>query len=294
MCIDCGCSTGANIKISKPESIENQIEKPQTEQQKYSFANAHSHILSDGSVVTHSHKITKDKHSHYNEEVVEQKSLRPTTKIVSLEKNVLTVNDNLALENRNFFRKQNILALNLVSSPGAGKTTLLVRTIKELQTEISFSVIEGDQSTTKDAEKIKATNCDVVQINTDTACHLEAKMIQESLNHLKPKKNSILAIENVGNLVCPALFDLGEYAKVVILSVTEGEDKPIKYPHMFRASSVMILTKIDLLPYLDFDVTSCINYALNVNPKLKVFQVSAVTGEGLKDWFNWLKKSSKI
>jgi hydrogenase nickel incorporation protein HypB len=152
-------------------------------------------------------------------------------------------------------------------------------------------VIEGDQETTNDAEKIKQTGCKVVQINTGTGCHLDASMIEKGLQELNPPLNSVVMIENVGNLVCPALFDLGEAAKVVILSVTEGEDKPIKYPHIFRNSEVMILTKIDLLPYLQFDVQRCIEYAKQVNPNIRIFQVSATTGEGLEDWYNYLVSS---
>ncbi|MFM6071058.1 MAG: hydrogenase nickel incorporation protein HypB, partial [Dolichospermum sp.] len=174
-------------------------------------------------------------------------------------------NNLLAAQNRGWFKGRNILALNLMSSPGAGKTTLLTRTINDLKDQLTISVIEGDQETTNDAEKIKSTGCKVVQINTGTGCHLDASMIEKGLQELNPPLNSVVMIENVGNLVCPALFDLGEAAKVVILSVTEGEDKPIKYPYMFRSSDIMILTKIDLLPYLNFDVQRCLEYAKQVN-----------------------------
>jgi len=210
-----------------------------------------------------------------------------------LEQNLLAKNDQLAAQNRAWFQEQEILGLNLVSSPGSGKTTLLTRTIRDLQAQIPISVIEGDQATSNDAQRIRETGCNVVQINTGTGCHLEAAMIQKGLNELSPSPRSMVMIENVGNLVCPALFDLGEQAKVVILSVTEGEDKPIKYPHMFRASQVMILTKIDLLPYVEFDRDRCVEYALKVNPNLKIFQVSATTGEGLDDWYGWLKNTMR-
>ncbi|MFM6080018.1 MAG: hydrogenase nickel incorporation protein HypB, partial [Dolichospermum sp.] len=173
-------------------------------------------------------------------------------------------------------------------SPGAGKTTLLTRTINDLKDKLNISVIEGDQETTNDAEKIKSTGCKVVQINTGTGCHLDASMIEKGLQELNPPLNSVVMIENVGNLVCPALFDLGEAAKVVILSVNEGEDKPIKYPYMFRSSDIMILTKIDLLPYLNFDVRRCLEYAKQVNPNMQIFQVSSTTGEGLEDWYGFL------
>jgi hydrogenase nickel incorporation protein HypB len=210
-----------------------------------------------------------------------------------LEQNLLAKNDQLAAKNRAWFQEQEILGLNLVSSPGSGKTTLLTRTIRDLQEQIPISVIEGDQATSNDAQRIRETGCNVVQINTGTGCHLEAAMIQKGLHELAPSPRSIVMIENVGNLVCPALFDLGEQAKVVILSVTEGEDKPMKYPHMFRASQVMILNKIDLLPYVEFDRDRCVEYALKVNPNLTIFQVSATTGEGLEDWYDWLKNTMR-
>jgi hydrogenase nickel incorporation protein HypB len=208
---------------------------------------------------------------------------------VALEREILGKNDLIAAQNRGWFKGRNILALNLVSSPGAGKTTLLVRTINDLKSELAISVIEGDQETVNDANKIRETGCKVVQINTGTGCHLEAAMVERGYTELDPPLNSIVAIENVGNLVCPALFDLGERAKVAILSVTEGEDKPIKYPHMFRASQVMIITKIDLLPYVEFDIDRCIEYARMVNPDIQIFQLSATTGEGLNDWYDWLR-----
>jgi hydrogenase nickel incorporation protein HypB len=182
-----------------------------------------------------------------------------------------------------------VLALNLVSSPGSGKTTLLERTIRDLSGELSLHVIEGDQETSNDAERIRATGCKVVQINTGTGCHLDATMVGRSLKQLDPPSGSVVLIENVGNLVCPALFDLGERAKVVIVSVTEGEDKPIKYPHMFRASEVMLLNKIDLLPHLSFDVERCIGYARQVNPRLRIMKISATKGEGLAEWYDWLR-----
>ena len=212
---------------------------------------------------------------------------------INLEQDILQKNNDYAIQNRQWFQARNVLALNLVSSPGAGKTTLLTRTIKDLQTKITLSVIEGDQETANDAQKIRETGCRVVQINTGTGCHLEANMVQKACQEIDPLPNSLVMIENVGNLVCPALFDLGESAKVVILSVTEGDDKPLKYPHMFRASKVMILTKIDLLPYVQFNVDRCIEYARQVNRDLRIFQVSTITGKGLNDWYEWLIKVKK-
>ena len=188
--------------------------------------------------------------------------------MVELEARILAKNDALAQKNRAWFRGREILALNLVSSPGAGKTTLLERTIRDLSRELRLFVIEGDQATANDGERIRAAGAPAVQVNTGAGCHLEADMVARGLQELRPTAGAVVMIENVGNLVCPALFDLGERAKVVILSVTEGEDKPLKYPHMFRAAEIMILNKIDLLPHVDFDVTRAIANARQVNPAI--------------------------
>jgi hydrogenase nickel incorporation protein HypB len=202
---------------------------------------------------------------------------------------ILAKNDAAAARNRGWFDGRGILALNLVSSPGSGKTTLLERTLRDLKGELAINVVEGDQATTRDAERLRATGCSAVQINTGAGCHLDAEMVARGLRELKPPASSVVMIENVGNLVCPALFDLGEWAKVAILSVTEGEDKPLKYPHMFRASRLMLLNKIDLLPYVSFEVDRCIDYALRVNPELRILRVSATTGAGLAHWYDWLR-----
>jgi hydrogenase nickel incorporation protein HypB len=262
MCVTCGCSDDNETTITNMENHH------------------HTHTLPDGTVITHSHHHQEPAHIHAN--------VHNTT--ISLEQEILGKNNLLAAQNRGWFKGRNILALNLMSSPGAGKTTLLTRTINDLKDRLNISVIEGDQETTNDAEKIKSTGCKVVQINTGTGCHLDAAMIEKGLQELNPPLNSVVMIENVGNLVCPALFDLGEAAKVVILSVTEGEDKPIKYPYMFRSSDIMILTKIDLLPYINFDVQRCLEYAEQVNPNMQIFQVSSTTGEGLDDLYNWLSQ----
>lgn len=243
----------------------------------------HHHTLGDGTVIAHNHG--EPDHTHLKTPQIHAK-IHGTT--ISLEQNLLAKNNLLAAQNRGWFKGRNILALNLVSSPGAGKTTLLTRTIQDLKDRLPIHVIEGDQETANDAQKIKETGCQVIQINTGTGCHLEAAMVERGLEQLNPPMNSVLMIENVGNLVCPALFDLGERAKIVILSVTEGEDKPIKYPHMFRASDVMILNKIDLLAYVQFDVQHCLDYAKQVNPQIRIFQVSATTGAGLEEWYQWL------
>ncbi|MGI8532354.1 MAG: hydrogenase nickel incorporation protein HypB [Geodermatophilaceae bacterium] len=213
----------------------------------------------------------------------------PRTRLVELEQDVLAKNDRSAARNREWFRDNGILALNVMSSPGSGKTTLLERTIRDLSPELTLSVVEGDQETLLDAERIRATGCRVVQINTGSGCHLDADMLARGLQALAPPPGSIVLIENVGNLVCPALFDLGEAGKVVIMSVTEGADKPLKYPHMFRAADVLVLNKLDLLPYVDFDVERCIGYARQLNPDLQVLTVSATKGDELDRWYVWLR-----
>jgi hydrogenase nickel incorporation protein HypB len=210
--------------------------------------------------------------------------------VVALEARILAKNDAEAARNRAWFSGREILALNLVSSPGAGKTTLLERTILDLKDELPIYVLEGDQATVNDGERIRAAGAPAVQVNTGTGCHLEADIVARGLMQLKPDAGSVVMIENVGNLVCPAMFDLGERAKVVILSVTEGEDKPLKYPHMFRAAEIMVLNKTDLLPHVDFDVERAIENARAVNPDIAVLQVSARTGEGLEAWYGWLRE----
>ncbi len=210
-------------------------------------------------------------------------------RLVQLEIDVLAANNKIAAENRSYFSKKGILALNLVSSPGSGKTTLLCKTIEAIKNELRLAVIEGDQQTINDAQRIRDTGCSAIQINTGEGCHLDASMVKTALERLKPESDSVLFIENVGNLVCPAAFDLGEKHKVVVLSVTEGEDKPIKYPAMFAASDLMILNKVDLLPYLSFDVQKCLEYAKRVNPKIEILEVSATKGTNMDKWVAWLK-----
>ena len=213
----------------------------------------------------------------------------PQRKTISVEEDILSKNNRLANKNRELFEQQQIFTLNLVSSPGSGKTTLLEKTLTDLKNEISFAVLEGDQQTTNDADRIAATGTPAHQINTGAGCHLDAHMVGHGLEHFELDEIEMLMIENVGNLVCPAAFDLGEAHKVAILSITEGEDKPIKYPDMFHAADLLLLNKIDLLPYLDFDIDKCIDYAKRVNPRIQVLQVSATTGEGMQDWYQWIK-----
>ncbi|HBK88891.1 MAG: hydrogenase nickel incorporation protein HypB [Cyclobacteriaceae bacterium] len=208
---------------------------------------------------------------------------------LDLEQDILLKNNLKAERNRGYFMAKDILALNLVSSPGSGKTSLLERTLSDLNGDLTFSVIEGDQQTTNDADRIAATGAPVVQINTGKGCHLDADMIENAIQKLGPENNSVVIIENIGNLVCPAMFDLGEQSRVVIISVTEGDDKPLKYPDMFQSSDLCIINKIDLLPYVNFDCELAKTYARQVNPKLEFIELSATRGQGLEDWYHWLK-----
>ncbi|MFV0531276.1 MAG: hydrogenase nickel incorporation protein HypB [Flavobacteriales bacterium] len=253
MCTTCGCSgNGNDVSILKP-------------------GEHHHH--------DHHHHDHEHHHDHHHKTIVD------------LERDILHKNQLLAERNRGYFEAKNIYTLNLVSSPGSGKTSFLEYTIKNLGNVIDFSVIEGDQQTLNDANRINALNVPVVQINTGKGCHLDSKMVYDAVQKLTPKENSTLLIENVGNLVCPAMFDLGENKRIVIISVTEGEDKPIKYPDMFHNSDVCIINKIDLLPYLNFDLDLLKEYALKVNPNLCFFEVSATTGEGMTQWFKWLQNN---
>ena len=216
-------------------------------------------------------------------------------KLIEIEKNILSKNDGYAESNRHWLNQHGLAALNLVSSPGAGKTTLLVETLLQIKNDFPVGVIEGDQETANDADRIKETGVAAIQINTGKGCHLDAHMVGHAIQALPLNKDGVVFIENVGNLVCPASFDLGEDAKVVILSTTEGEDKPIKYPDMFSVSDLMLISKTDLLPYLDFNVEQAIDYAKRVNPNLEIIFLSAKSGEGMEDWINWIssKRSYK-
>jgi hydrogenase nickel incorporation protein HypB len=259
MCSTCGCGQpDDHVKITVPG--EKELEKTHKN-------HAHSHDQHDH----HSHD-----HSHDNRQL-------------NLEQDILYKNNLLAERNRGFLEAKNILALNLVSSPGSGKTTFLEKTIQIFKDGPEIAIIEGDQQTSNDAERIAATGVKVVQINTGKGCHLDAHMVLHAIQKLEVNNNSILMIENVGNLVCPSMFDLGERSRVVIMSVTEGEDKPLKYPDMFMTSQICVINKTDLLPYLEFDLGKAKEYALRVNPKLKFFEVSATSGEGMDDWIEWLK-----
>jgi hydrogenase nickel incorporation protein HypB len=234
-------------------------------------------------------------HDHHHPHLHDHPDNHKTKKrsIITIEEDILAKNNRLAGFNRALFREKGIFVLNLVSSPGSGKTTLLERTLKDLSDSYRFAVIEGDQQTDNDARRIAATGVPVRQINTGAGCHLDAHMIMHGTEAFNLDNLDILMIENVGNLVCPAAFDLGEEHKVAVLSVTEGEDKPLKYPQMFRNSTVMLLNKIDLLPHLDFDVEKCKQYARRVNPEIIIFEVSARSGAGMQEWYRWLTNGAK-
>jgi hydrogenase nickel incorporation protein HypB len=269
MCTTCGCGHGETTIDGHGHD--------------HSHEHGHDHSHEHGHGHDHSHgHAYRPAHSH-------AAGFAPS-RAVKVEQDILAKNNDYARGNRRHFAERGIFAVNLVSSPGSGKTTLLVKTIEALKGEMATAVIEGDQQTSQDADRIRATGAPAVQINTGKGCHLDAHMVGHALEKLPLADDSTLFIENVGNLVCPAAFDLGEAHKVAILSVTEGEDKPIKYPDMFQAASVMVLNKIDLLPYLNFDVEQAIAYARRVNPAIEVLRVSATSGEGMAGWLDWLRR----
>lgn len=279
MCATCGCSATSSPQII---DVQNGVTVPLSTTSNNHGSDHHHHHEHDHH--HHHHGDGDHDHHHHHEHAGNSGT------ILTLEQEILAKNNQLAERNRGWFAGRNSLALNLMSSPGSGKTTLLEKTIRAMSEELSFHVIEGDQETVNDAERIGATGCRVVQVNTGTGCHLDAVMVAQGLKQLNPPLDSVILIENVGNLVCPALFDLGEHARIVIVSVTEGEDKPVKYPHAFRGSDVLILNKIDLLPYLEFDVERFLEYARQVNPDLTVLQTSATRGDGLEEWYQWLRE----
>jgi hydrogenase nickel incorporation protein HypB len=272
MCTVCGCSQNAGGESHAHDH--------------HSHARGH-HSHNHDTAHPHAHHEYNDHHFGQGEAGVSVAGFTQG-KLVQIEKNILSKNDSYADRNRAWLSSHGILALNLVSSPGAGKTTLLVETLKVLKDQLPVGVIEGDQETANDADRIRETGVPAVQINTGKGCHLDAHMVGHALQDLPHENGGVILIENVGNLVCPAAFDLGEAAKVVILSVTEGEDKPIKYPDMFAAADLMILSKTDLLPHLDFDIVKAVEYAHRVNPDLAVIYLSAKSGEGLQEWQDWI------
>lgn len=273
MCTVCGCNEG-NVEIEQHEHSHSHHD--------HSPSHSHNHDhLPD-------HATSELLHYGHGPAHVHAPGLSQA-RLVQIEQNILGKNDQYAQANREIFSRDSILSLNLVSSPGSGKTTLLTTTLQQLKKQIPLAVIEGDQQTTNDADRIRATGVPAIQVNTGKGCHLDALMVGQAIEQLKLTEQSILFIENVGNLVCPAAFDLGEAHKVAILSVTEGEDKPLKYPDMFAAADLMLLNKTDLLPYLSFDVDRCLEYARQVNPKIEIIELSGQSGEGVELWLDWLR-----
>jgi hydrogenase nickel incorporation protein HypB len=291
MCVTCGCGDTDGATFTLHEVAHEHVHADGTRHSHSHPAGVpfrqHAHADVDPTRTDYTDTHSGNGHVHAHATALSVPGRDPHT--IHLETQILGKNQLTAERNRGWLSAKNILALNLVSSPGAGKTTLLERTLTDLKSELKISVVEGDQATSNDAQRIRATGVPAVQINTGTGCHLDADMLERALAALKPFPKSLLMIENVGNLVCPALFDLGERAKVVICSVTEGEDKPLKYPHMFSAADVLLLSKTDLVPHLRFDLDRAVENALTVNPRLEVFRVSAYTGDGLPQWYAWLK-----
>ncbi|NKS35845.1 hydrogenase nickel incorporation protein HypB [Rhodococcus hoagii] len=280
MCATCGCGKldePAGTRISAPAGTVPHEHEHEHEHE-HGHEHGHSHEHGHGQEHVHAHP---DDHGH------------APTETLTLEQKILAKNDRLAEDNRAWLTDRRIAAINIMSSPGSGKTTLLERTVRELRPSVPVSVIEGDQETLLDADRIRSTGCPVVQVNTGSGCHLDSEMVRDALDALGPAEDSLVFVENVGNLVCPALFDLGEQGKVVLISVTEGDDKPLKYPHIFAVADLVIVNKIDLLPYVDFDPDACEKNARSVNPDVRVINLSATSGEGLERWYAWLSDRRK-
>ncbi len=265
MCETCGCSESGEFKIHGRQEKNHH----------------HDH----GSVNDHGHSHD---HPHGHDHPHDHDHDHGT--VINLNVDILSENNKLAQLNRRFFEGRKVLCLNLVSSPGSGKTSILEKTIKALIPSRKISVIEGDQQTFLDADRIEKSGAPAIQINTGSGCHLDARMVELATEKLDIEYGSILFIENVGNLVCPAMFDLGETKRVVVISTTEGEDKPLKYPYMFQSSHLCLINKTDLLPYVDFDTDKAVGYARSLNPNLEFILLSAKTGEGMSLWYDWLAR----
>jgi hydrogenase nickel incorporation protein HypB len=276
MCTTCGCGSEGVTLDGHGHHHEHQHDH------EHGHEGGGWHVHDDGTAHRHDHHAHDAGHAH---EAADHDARR----IVQVGQDILAKNNAIAAANRRRLADRGIFAVNLVSSPGSGKTTLLCRTIERMGAD-AIAVIEGDQQTSNDAQRIRATGAPAVQVNTGKGCHLDADMVARAMDRLALATGSLLLIENVGNLVCPAEFDLGEAHKVAILSVTEGEDKPLKYPHMFRAADVMVLNKIDLLPYVQFDVAAAIGHARRIHPDIEVLQVSATTGAGMDAWIAFLRQ----
>lgn len=310
MCTECGCGTdgfavdgisgeGTGNRAGRNPAATHAHAHPHGETHTHPHDHAHphdqTHAHSHDQTHAHPHDPDHDPHRGRREADPAARPLgavhAPGTsagRILRIEQDVLAENDRFADANRRWLLSRRILGLNLVSSPGSGKTSLLARTIDALKDRLPITVIEGDQQTSLDAERIRATGVPAVQINTGRGCHLDAHMVAHGLERLQPERGSVLFIENVGNLVCPAAFDLGEAHKVVLLSVTEGEDKPVKYPDMFGAADLLLITKADLLPYVPFDLERAVGYARDVNHAIRILPLSSLTGEGMSAWFDWI------
>ncbi|MDX6297028.1 MAG: hydrogenase nickel incorporation protein HypB [Nocardioidaceae bacterium] len=283
MCSTCGCDDEAGVRVTSLQAAPS-AESP--------HPHTHEHPHEHPHQGPHEH-LAQGRHEHAQQDRDERPQRSET---LVIEREILAKNDLLAAHNRGWLAGRGITALNVMSSPGSGKTTLLARTITEMAQVARprpVAVIEGDQETLLDAERIRRTGAPVVQINTGAGCHLDAEMLRQGLERLSPPMGALLFVENVGNLVCPALFDLGETARVVVISVTEGEDKPLKYPHMFAGADLVVVNKSDLLPYVDFDVDGCMEYARRVNPGLPCVVVSAKTGDNIGEWYKWLEAQEK-
>ena len=272
MCATCGCDAEAGLERGAGAGAG--ARSPRAESRGHHHDHEHEHVMADGSVVKHAH-------SHHGESLDSARDERRETRRLKVEEDIFARNDALADVNRRMLAHAGTFAVNLMSSPGSGKTTLLVRTLKELQGR-SLAVIEGDQQTDLDAKRIEATGVKAVQINTGKGCHLDASMVGRALPNLPLEKGGLLFIENVGNLVCPASFDLGENKKVVVVSVTEGEDKPLKYPDMFAVADLVLVNKIDLVPHLEFDVDRVVQECASLNERFEVFRIAAKTGAGVQ------------
>jgi hydrogenase nickel incorporation protein HypB len=294
MCSVCGCGQ-AEMVLEKGTSEA----QPRAPGQKEEYVHDHGDGLGPHSHPSHhhdddhaDHRHPHDhEHAHGHELGAHAPGVSPQ-RMIKIEQDILSKNDAYAQENRRAFAARRLFALNLVSSPGSGKTSLLVKAIEALKDRLPIAVIEGDQQTSNDAERIRAAGAPAIQINTGKGCHLDAHVVGHALETLNPTRGSALFIENVGNLVCPAAFDLGEARRVVVLSVTEGEDKPLKYPDMFVTADLMLLNKSDLLPHLDFDLGQCLANALRINPNLQTLVVSARTGEGVAAFAAWIEASA--
>lgn len=231
--------------------------------------------------------------TYHHPHVHESSSSSPGSQVISIKEEILHKNNHIAAHNREHLAKQKIFCMNWVSAPGSGKTAILERMIHDLKKTLPIAVIEGDQQTDRDTQRILQTGTPALQINTGAACHLDAEMIHQALHQMNLETIRLLMIENVGNMVCPTAYDLGEYLKVAVISCPEGEDKPVKYPDLLLNARVLLINKIDLLPFLDFDLDQCVNLARKVNPMIAIFPVSARTGEGFEEFYDWLKSQQK-